>query len=1027
VSAAQPDASDIAVIGMACRFPGARNIEEFWDVLRDGTEAITFFSEQELLDEGIPREVVQDPRYIPAKGILDAPDMFDAAFFGYSPKDAATVDPQQRLFLECAWEALEQAGIDPDQTADAIGVYAGSSAGTYLARSLRELAYLPDFMELVLGNDKDQLTTRTSYKLNLKGPSVSVQTACSTALVAVHLASQGLLSGDCDIAIAGGVSVMFPRCEGYMFREEGIYSRDGHCRALDAGATGTVPGDGAGLVLLKLATAALRDGDTVHALIKGTAINNDGAAKAGFTAPGIAGQTAVIRAAHQAAGVDPATISYVETHGTGTALGDLAELTGLTRAFRTRTQRTGFCAIGSVKSNIGHLNVAAGIAGLIKVILALQHEVIPPTLHFSGASPSVRMEDTPFYVNASAISWPASETPRRAGISSFGLGGTNAHVVLEEAPKEAPVLRPQPAPPAVGGPYLLLLSARTGSALERAAANMAAYLSGNPGADLGDVAYTSQVGRKSFEYRHFLVCQDAAEAINGLAGTGRKPLLARRCRSAARPVTFLLPGQGAQHVAMGAGLYETEPRFREEFDLCAEHVAAEAGIDLRALLFAGGDLTDPAQLAETHIAQPALFSVEYALARLWQEWGVEPQAFVGHSVGEYVAACLAGVFALKDALALVAKRGQLMQEAGPGAMLSIHMPETMLGELPDGVCVAAINAPDLCVVSGPEPPIIAMERALTSRGIAARRLHTARAFHSTMMTAAAGKLRALVARVPAQPPRIPFISNVTGTWITEGQATDPGYWAAHTLKPVRFADGLATLLSEGEHTLLEVGPGQTLSALARSALASSERAGQHAHAGTAVVSSMRHPLSSVADTVVLEEAAGRVWSAGTPIAWRKRRRAGRRVALPPYPFERQRYWHSLASSLPGQPSLGSPVAAEHALGTWRPEAGAAPAEPGEAVPAGLEGDVQATVAAIWTDLLGVLDIAADDDFFLLGGHSLLGTRLTARLREVFGVEVRLRDLFDMPTVAEQAQLVATLRQMGQGPRAASGDVEEGEL
>ncbi len=542
MSESQPVSSDIAIIGMACRFPGAANIGEFWKMLADGTEAISFFSEDELIEEGIPPEVVRDSRYIPAKGIIDGPDLFDAGFFGYSPKDAASIDPQQRLFLECAWEALEHAAVDPGATSDVIGVYAGSSGGSYLARSLRELAYLPEFMELVLGNDKDQLATRTSYKLNLKGPSICVQSACSTALVAVHLASQGLLSGDCDLALAGAASVMFPRREGYLFHDEGIYAHDGHCRAFDVAATGTVPGDGVGVVVLKLLTEALRDGDPVHAVIKGTAVNNDGAAKAGFSAPGIAGQTAVIRAAHQVAGVDPASISYVETHGTGTALGDQAEITGLTRAFRS--DRTGFCAIGSVKTNIGHLDVAAGVAGLIKTVLALEHQILPPSLHFSSPNPATGLDRSPFFVNASAAPWPTSAGPRRAGVSSFGLGGTNAHAVLEEAPAAV-------AGQAAGGPYLLLVSARSAAAADKAAVNLAGFLDANPAADLADVAHTTQVGRRSFPYRRFLVCTGRAGAIRGLTATGR----ARRCPEVTPPVAFMLPGQGAQYPRMGAGLY----------------------------------------------------------------------------------------------------------------------------------------------------------------------------------------------------------------------------------------------------------------------------------------------------------------------------------------------------------------------------------------------------------------------------------------------------------------------------------------
>ncbi|HEX5493584.1 MAG TPA: type I polyketide synthase, partial [Mycobacteriales bacterium] len=963
---------------------------------------------------GILPHVVGNPGYVRAKGVLEDPDLFDAGFFGYSPADAATIDPQQRLFLECAWEALEHAAIDPGGCKGAIGVYGGSSSGTYLAHSLHDLAHLPEFVEIVLGNDKDQLTTRTSYKLDLKGPSVCVQSACSTALVAVHMACQGLLSGDCDIALAGGVSVMFPHREGYHAQDEGIYSHDGHCRAFDARATGTVPGDGVGLVVLKLLTAALDDGDPVHAVIKGTAVNNDGAAKAGFSAPGIAGQAAVIRAAQQVAGVDPVTISHVETHGTGTALGDPAEIVGLTRAFRARTDRTGFCVIGSVKSNIGHLNVAAGIAGLIKTVLALEHRILPPTLHFTSPNPAMDLDSTPFFVNTEATPWPAGATPRRAGVSSFGVGGTNAHAILEEAPAAA---RPPTEANAAGigpVPHLLVLSARTATALDNITANLAAHLSRNPDLSVGDIAYTTQVGRKAFEFRRFLVCRDSAEAVRGLTGHGVPRTQTARPATAAPAVVFMLPGQGAQHAGMIAELYQTQPRFREEFDRCCDHLAADLGIDLHQLLFTRADpvVGWPGRLDETEITQPALFAVEYALAQLWYDWGVRPRALIGHSLGEYVAACLAGVFTLRDALTLVARRGQLMQRVAKGVMLSVQLPERDLGVLPEGFSVAAVNGPDLCVVSGPDPGLRTLEREFASRGVPTRRLRTSRAFHSAMMAPAARELRELAADIPARAPAIPFVSNVTGDWITDEQATDPGYWATHTVSPVRFAAGLATVLRDRRCTLLEVGPGQALCTLARQAVGGE----------TTVVPSLRHPRSQALDAVTLEEAVGHLWSVGTPIDWHRRNvRQRRRVPLPAYPFERQRYWLTLAPGAPGDPPGAKPIPAA------RVEKGRSAVPPVGAAGAGQSDDVQCAVGAIWADLLGVPAVAPDDDFFLLGGHSLLGTRLIARLREAFGVEIRLRDLFELPTMAEQAALVATLRGLTGGRPARSEDNEEGEL
>ncbi|WP_433257648.1 type I polyketide synthase [Streptosporangium sp. CA-135522] len=983
-------ATDIAVIGMDGRFPGARGIDEFWIMLRDGVEGITFFTEQELLEEGVPPEVVNGSRYVPAKGILPDSDLFDAAFFGYSPREASIIDPQQRLFLECAWHALEHAGIAPADTKAAIGVYGGSSAGSYLPLSPRDLARRNDAHDIVLGNDKDQLTTRTSYKLDLRGPSVCVQTACSSSLVAVHTAVQALLAGDCDVALAGGVSIAFPKVEGYTFHDEGIYSHDGHCRAFDAGANGTVHGDGVGLVVLKLLTAALEDGDNVHAVIKGTAVNNDGAAKVGYTAPSVSGQAAVIRAAQQVADVTPETISYVEAHGTGTALGDPVEVAGLTRAFRAGTDRTGFCALGSVKSNIGHLDVAAGIAGLIKTVLALKNELIPASLHFQSPNPAMKINDSPFFVNAEARPWPSGDVPRRAGVSSFGLGGTNAHVILEEAPPALTAERPAEALHEV-----LLLSAKTPAALAEMTADLTARLRATPEVDLADVACTTQVGRTALEYRRFAVCQDVVEAVSGLATA---PV--RRRPAIAPPVVFMFPGQGAQYAGMGAELYDSEPRFREEIDRCSEYV------DLRGKLFApGGDLD------ETAVAQPALFIVEYSLARLWQSWGVEPRAYLGHSIGEYVAACLAGVFTLPDALTLVTARGRFMQQAPRGAMLSVQLSEEELGTLTPGLSVAAVNAPGLCVVSGPEPAIDELAVRLAERQVACRRLRTSHAFHSAMMEPAARQLRDLVGRMTVRPPVTPFVSNVTGEWITDEQATDPGYWAEHTLSPVRFADGLATVLRDGAHTLLEAGPGQALSTLARMAAVD----------GTAVVPSMRHPLSPASDAAVLQEAAGLLWAAGASIDWRRRNahRRRRRVPLPPYPFQHQRYWLDDVRVTGTEPRAAIATVSHHEVET---EPGADPF-----VGSGPSDDTQRAVAAIWSDLLGVPTISPGDNFFDLGGHSLLGTRLTTRLREAFSVEVRLRDLFDAPTMGAQAELVNVLREAGQCRVAGTDGYEEGEL
>jgi acyl transferase domain-containing protein len=1001
------DDSAVAIVGMAGRFPGAPSVEDFWSLLLAGTEAITFFTERELAEEGIPAEVLADRRYVRAKGALADPDLFDAEFFGFSPSDAACLDPQQRLFLECAWQAIEGSGIDPERTTARIGVYAGSSTGTYLTRSLRELAYRPDFMELVLGNDKDMLTTRTSYKLGLTGPSVCVQSACSTSLVAVHMACQGLLSGDCDVALAGATSVMFPRREGYLFTADGIYSHDGHCRPFDARATGTLPGDGVGIVVLKLLTDAIADGDTIHAVVRGTAVNNDGATKVGFTAPSVSGQAQVIRAAQLAAGVDADTIGYVEAHGTATSLGDPVEIAGLTRAFRAGTDRQGYCAIGSVKANIGHLDVAAGVAGLIKTVLALEHGTVPPTPHFERANPAMNISTSPFFVADRPLPWPGGDGPRRAGVSSFGIGGTNAHVVLEQAP-DRPTAAPAP------GPHLLPLSGRTAEAVDRIAAGLARHLAGTPGLALADVAGTLQTGRRMFAHRRFVVAQDTADAVRALADRPGGPT---RWPDEPPAVTFLLPGQGAQHVRMGAGLHAAEPVFRAEVDRGLDRLSTVHGLDLRPLLFpADPDAADARALDRTDLAQPALFLVEYALARLWESWGIRPAALLGHSVGEYVAACLAGVFAFDDALDLVVHRGRLMQRTGPGAMLGVRLPEHELADLPGGLAVAAVNAADLCTVAGATGAIADLERELAGRGVETSRLHTIRAFHTGAMVAAAQELRAVVARIPARPPELPYVSNVTGDWITAEQAVDPDYWVEHTVRPVRFAAGLDTAVAVAP-LLLEVGPGQTLTTLAR-----------RRREPVTVVPSLGRPRSAQPDTAVLREALGTLWTLGAPVDWHRfqAHRRHRTVPLPTYPFERRRHWLHQPGDLPAPsgPPAGGPPASEPA-----------PAAPRRPEPfTGPQADLQAELAAIWTELLGVGPLGPEDDFFRLGGHSLLGTRLTTRLRDRLGVEVRLGELFETPTIAGQADLIATLlrfggarpRPVGDGP-GRSAAYEEGQL
>jgi natural product biosynthesis luciferase-like monooxygenase protein len=872
----------IAVVGLAGRFPGARNVEEFWLNLRGAVDAISFFSEQELKEAGVPPALLANPNYVRAKGVAPGAELFDARFFGFTPHEAELTDPQQRLFLECAWEALENAGYDAERYAGLIGVYAGAGLNTYLLSNAAhyELMDAVGAFQASIHNKNDHLTTRVAYKLNLRGPSITVQTACSTSLTAVCLACQSLSAYHCDMALAGGVTVSVPQLSGYVYQPGGTASPDGRCRAFDARARGTVDGSGAGVVVLKRLEEAVADGDSIYAVIKGAAINNDGARKSGYTAPGLDSQAEVIATAQALAGFAADTITYVEAHGTGTALGDPVEIAALTQAFRLSTDKKNFCAVGSVKTNIGHLDAAAGVAGLIKTILSLKHKLIPPSLHFERPNPQIDFAGSPFYVNTRLAEWPAGLNPRRAGVSSFGIGGTNAHVILEEAPESEP-----------GHPsrrwQLLLLSAKTATALETASERLVAHLEERPGLDLADVAYTLQVGRRTFNHRRTILCDDLAAAAAALKDLPPERVSTRLQEDARRTVTFMFPGQGAQYVNMAAELYEEEATFRADIDLCARLLAAHLEIDLREILYPRAERLAGAakHLGQTLYTQPALFVIEYALARLWMRWGVRPDAMIGHSIGEYVAACLADVMSLEDALALVAARGRLMQSLPGGAMLAVMLSEEEVRPFfGDGLSLAAVNGPTSCVASGPEAAVRALEARLTEQRVVCRRLPTSHAFHSAMVEPILDAFVERVSRVSLRPPAVPYISNVTGTWITGAEATSPHYWGQHLRQTVRFADGVNELLREPNAVLLEVGPGRTLKTVTRWHPAFAP--------GQVVEPSLPHAVEQIPSTAFLLGTLGKLWLAGVEVDWARfyegERR--RRVALPTYPFERQRYW-----------------------------------------------------------------------------------------------------------------------------------------
>lgn len=883
----------IAVIGMAGRFPGANNIDQFWQNLCNGVESIAFFTDEELVASGTESALLSDPNYVKAGAVLENIEMFDAGFFGFPPREAEVMDPQHRLFLECAWEALENAGYDPEADKGVTGVYAGGNLSSYLLNNLivnRDLIKSLGVELTTISNDKDYIPTRVSYKLNLHGPSLNISTACSTSLVAVHLGCRGLLSYECDLALAGGITIQVPQA-GYFYQQGGITSPDGHCRAFDAKAKGTTFGNGVGIVVLKRLEDALADGDCIHAVIKGSAVNNDGSLKVGYTAPSVDGQAEVIAESQALAGFSPETISYIETHGTGTALGDPIEIRALETVFRASTQKQGFCGIGSVKTNVGHLNSAAGVTSLIKTVLALKHKQIPPSLHFEIPNPQIDFANSPFYVNTELREWKTNGTPRRAGVSSFGIGGTNAHVVLEEAPTVEPSGKSRPW-------QVLLISAKTSSALDKATLNLAEHLEQHRDFNLADVAYTLSLGRRTFKHRRLLVCQDTDQARHALSTLEPKRVLTRTPAPGGRSVVFMFSGQGAQYVTMAQELYQSEPTFQHQIDICCELLKPHLGLDLRLVLYPNQEQLAEAseQLQQTVITQPALFVIEYALAQLWMEWGVRPIAMIGHSIGEYVAATLAGVLSLADALALVAARGKLIQELPSGSMLAVPLPATevqpLLGKT---LSLAAINGPSSCVVSGVTEAVEALEKDPALQGVACRRLRTSHACHSQMMEPILATFTQRVQQVSLNPPQIPIISTVTGTWIT-AEAMTPSYWAAHLRQTVRFEAGLQELLKEPSQILLEIGPGRTLTTLAK----------QHPDLKSEqmVLASIRHPQEAGSDVEFLSKALGQLWLAGVEVNWSGFYCHERRhhLPLPTYPFERQRYWIE-----PAQPGENSHV------------------------------------------------------------------------------------------------------------------------
>jgi len=892
---------EIAIVGAAGRFPGARSLTEYWDLLREGRESIRQLTDAELELAGVPDALRAHPQYVKAAAVLEDIGWWDAKFWGFSPKDAAIMDPQHRLFLECAYEALEHAGIAPDQVSGRVGVFAGVGMGTWFQRTLLNNRALMEDVGLFLvrhtGNDKDFLATRVSYELDLRGPSINVQTACSTSLVAMHLAAQSLLSGETDVALAGGVTLELPNTAGYLFKESEILSPDGHCRAFDAESAGTVFGSGAGVVVLRRLQDALDDGDHILAIMRGSAVNNDGAGKIGYLAPSVDGQAAAIAEAIAVAGITADTIDYVEAHGTGTRVGDPIEVAALTQAFRRTTDAVGYCGIGSVKTNIGHLDTAAGVAGVIKVVLALQHGELPASLHFVAPNPLIDFPATPFVVNGERRPWPARGHRRRAGVSSLGVGGTNAHLVLEEAP-------PRDPSPAPSRPWQLLpYSARTDTALATMATNLADHLRDATDVPLADAAFTLQAGRLEYQHRGVVVASSHADAANRLEGADLAFRATAKASGNTRTAAFLFAGGGAQHPAMASTLYEREPRFTAAFDagLAVLDPGLVASIRTALLTESTSPEAAAALLERPSVGLPALLLTQIALARLWEHWGVKPSAMIGHSMGEYAAAHLAGVFSLPDAVKLVALRGRLFEKVTRGSMLSVTLDASELTPLlPPSVSIAVINAPGLCVASGPTEGIAALEASLVSRDVDCRRVRIAVAAHSALLDPILGEFEEFLRTVRYGAPTIPFVSNRSGRWITAAEAMDPIYWVRHLRETVNFASGLEMLLDDPDRVLIEVGPGRTLTQLV-----SMHPARRESHALVPSLPTALTDAPAVDDQAYLLAALGTVWTHGVSVNWRALHDEPRqRVPLPTYPWERQRYWMEPDAAVATMPAHG---------------------------------------------------------------------------------------------------------------------------
>jgi phthiocerol/phenolphthiocerol synthesis type-I polyketide synthase E len=974
--------TDVAVIGMAGRFPGASNINQFWLNLQNGIESGTDLTTAELDASGVPPEVYSNPRYVRRAAILSDIDLFDASFFGYSPTEAAIIDPQQRFFLECAWEALENAGYNVEGYDGSIGVYAGMGMSSYLLNNLyHNITDMSDFLPLMFANMSDTLSTRVSYKLNLRGPSISVQSGCSTSLVAVHVAVQALLSGECTMALAGGVSINVPQKIGYLYADGSPSSPDGYCRAFDADAKGVHMGSAVGIVVLKRYVDAIAEGDNVLAIIKGSAVNNDGARKIGYMAPSVEGQAAVIAEALAIANVSADSISYVEAHGTGTELGDPVEVKALTKAFRLQTEAKGYCGLGSVKTNIGHLDTAAGIAGFIKTVLALQHKKIPPSLNFKTPNPRIDFPNTPFYVNTVLKPWLSKDgMPLRAGISALGIGGTNAHVILEESPAFKFDKKDD-------GWYLFPLSARTTTALEQATNNIKQYLENNPDINLSDVVYTLSVGRKTFKYRRVLVCQNVKETIAAIENQDQRYVTTEVASDEDRSIVFMFPGQGAVYKNIAKEFYDKVPVFREALSACAEIVSVYLGLDLRKIFY-DEEIAGDKYFNDLTIMQVGFFSLEYALAKTWLDWGIEPTAMVGFSLGEYVVATLSEVITLEEALKLVILRAMLSKKLPAGANIIVKTAVAKIRPYLQGsLSIAAVSLPTVCIISGLPDDIDNFKLQLEQKGIVYVVLPIPYAAHSSLMDPILSEFRDQVKQIEFKPPKMPYVSCVTGNWARE-EVVDPEHWVAHLRNTVQFSEAMTKVLSQKNSIFLEVSPEVILGPIVKKHPLLKE--------SHVLLSSLHESAKNKSAVQMMLTTFGKLWAYGTTVNWNNLYRGEKRlrIPLPSYPFERVRYWAEPPhkNNCNTKQSFIISTNEENFRKESKQKKFFCPRD-----------SVEQQIATTWEDNLGVKQIGIYDDYFI-------GLRILSQLRSVFNIVLTTKDLLENPTIDNLAQIIRQQQQ-----------------